>query len=279
MDISLINQSISSAYEVITAFKERLYDLSTSDYSSETPRLFLDLLLKLATVLETRLFSVYLSQVRDLANQPETPDNLKKLHDLERNIPLLISTIGGLSGFVRFVDAARSHAAPWGIINQFERLSRAIVDNSRVIVSPTWEYNYLYFSIDYYLKFLLSELHLHERELYEALVSVFKGFPRFFNLSYPSIHMENVLQLADWAHELGHSVDNYEGEKATGNGLLYLSSEVIGKQLRIHLRDDEWDYLKQQFREELISQIVPMDELDFSVDDYSTFDRYIEELG
>ena len=264
MNVSPVYERISSAYEALSSFRDRLAEISANEFSSENPRLFIELLIKLVDTLDTRLFWDYAEQARKLASERQTQESIDSIQGLERKVSSTLRAISGLSWVVQYIDEAKSHLAPWGVISQFERLSRCVVDNSRVIVSPTWDYNYIYYPIDHHIKLILSNLNLLDQDLYQALNSILKKYPRFFGLSYPSIQVDNVLQLTAWAHELGHFVDNRLGEEATGNSRSFISEELIRDKLRIQLSNEEWDHLTQLFSQQGVSEtnVAPIDKFE-----------------
>ncbi len=248
MDVTGVYERISAAYDVLNALQARLTEITAGEFPSDSPRLLLDLLTKLNSALEECLFWQHAEKARHLA---EGSDNLKskaELRRLEIRVSAIVKAAAELTPVIKFVDGARAQNNPWGLVGQIERLSRCIASNCSSIVRPRWEYDYTYYPLNAEMKRIGEKIEL-DKELRSALKSFIAQYPKFFALSFPPTQAQNVLQIATWAHELGHFVDNIEGEKRTRNPSQYLS-EVIIESLQVKLTDEEKQQIIAAFTED-----------------------------
>jgi dCTP deaminase len=238
MEVTSVCEDISAAYEALASLRARLTEIGTGEFSSENPTILLNLLAEMVNSLETSLFWRYAERARILAREDPGPKAERDLHRLELRVSAVVEAVARLTPIIKFVDGARAQINPWGLVSQIERLCGCVADRSSVIVRPRWEYNYTYFPIDTLLKLIVGKIEDFDLELHDALFSFFRTFPRFFALSFPPTQVDNVLQIAIWAHELGHFMDNLEGETRTGNVGVFVSDELM-RNLTIIITPDE----------------------------------------
>jgi dCTP deaminase len=232
-----VSSRITAAYEAITSLQTRLAGIPTADFTSKNPSLLLSVLMELADILQTHLFWRYAEESRRLGEQA-SPTQADSLRRLTLRVSAILEAVARLTPVIKFVDGARAQINPWGLVSQVEQLSRSLAPNACTIIRPRWEYNYTYYAIDVALNGIINKVQGFDEILAQALGAAVARYPKFFALSFPPTQTDNVLQIATWAHELGHFMDNSEGEKRYQKAGAYLSAELM-KDLKIQMTAEE----------------------------------------
>lgn len=225
--VQRLYQGIRNSLLIVNGLEKSIIkELAISEFPTDTPNDLALMILELVAVLRTHLTWEYHNSAVDLINK-ESDDFNEDLNRLEQRILAANNIANTLVPLLEFIVGAKSRNNPWQIIGQMERLSKSLGLGAKVIVRPRWEYNYSYVSITGYLKVAATNASEKDRSLRQALLYCLTDKPYFFALSFPPISSENSLHMAIWAHEIGHLIDNLEGEARTGNPVDYLSIELV----------------------------------------------------
>jgi dCTP deaminase len=178
----------------------------TEDFPSETPRLFAKMLLDLAEELERMLSDGYTSRTKEIAGAKN--DSVRA----ERSA-LLWYWMGGvfkfasyLMGCLHFLPGARARQDPWGLVAQLERLCQSLSPNSRVIVGPGRGNTYGYGEGSSAKIKGEAGKYLGSYDGNNPMLRILDLYPEFFTLSVPPTEPLDVLRVAAFGHEVGHSL-------------------------------------------------------------------------
>ena len=139
--------------------------------------------------------------------QQEKDIDQEILINLEKNINLITIYIAFLSNNLKYILESKAPNTPWRIVEPMVRISKSLVDNSALIISTEWNFNYSYRPItNGFINFARSAKSW-DPQLSSSLINIISQQPFFFTLSFPPITFNNYFYSAIWAHELGHLID------------------------------------------------------------------------
>jgi len=259
-ELEALAEYVRRAFHLLEALRERLFQITVGSFPSETPIVFAKQLLQLVEALETKLTWDYRTALKHFETEEVPVANPRAMERLRMRISTTAAIAARITPMIKFIDGARAENNPWGLVEQFERLCRAVVPESEVLIRPRWEYNYSFYPITSILKRILNLAIQIDPKLYNALRAIVDRFPSFYSLAFPPSEMTNVLQIASWAHEISHFVDKVEGERLSGQVELFLS-DSLGSQVEIRVTPEELDQLKDALTES--SDQLP-DEIDLN---------------
>jgi dCTP deaminase len=228
-DRAALHRKISKSYNLLRSFKERLETLSVEDFPSDSAPELLSTLTALAQALLATMRWRYNATANELESSGRGAPDSKRSQGLEMRVSAVARITASLTPMIKYLDGARVSENPWGLVGQVERLCEAMAPGSKVVIRPRWEYNYTYSAISADLRKISIWAAIFDADLHGALDSVIDGSPNFFSLTFPSTELSNVLLMAIWGHELGHLVDNLEGEKASAEMGRYLSEQLASR--------------------------------------------------
>jgi dCTP deaminase len=224
-----LTEHIRRAYHLLATLRERLEDATHGSFPSGTPIRFARTLIGLVDILNTKLICDYAASVAEIADQDPSASVAKAQDRLRKRILMIPALAAKITPMVKFIDGARAQNNPWGLVEQFERVSRAVLPESELIIRPRWEYNYSFYPITSMMRQHVVEANAQDGSLGTALRSAVAEAPFFFSLAFPPSEMANMLQIAVWGHEIGHLIDKVEGEKRSGRVEQYWSSLVTSE--------------------------------------------------
>lgn len=263
-DLPRLYQQISIARNITGSLDSALEaEIDAGEFPSENPVSLAHLLRRLVGAIDSRLEWEHLSKLEAFASggSPPSESSISRVRD---RIAAASRAAASFTRVLKFVNGSRASNNPWGIVAQTERLCQTLNAGARVIIRPRWAYNYSYVSISADLKRIALDAKWFDSNLHRALSTYIERAPNFFSLAFPPTAAGNALHMAIWAHEIGHFIDNIEGEAKTSNPSDFLSSLII-KDLEFEIDQDSF---KQLVEEEGIE-----------VSDPDTLDKFAEKIS
>jgi dCTP deaminase len=205
------HQDLLYAESARSALDEQLgRELEGSEFLSENAYEFGQLMREFLDVLHLHLRVQYHPQLRALRDGAggEGQADPGAERRLELRIHAAAQVAAGLTSLLKYVYGSNAKSNPWGIVAQVDRLCRGLFPEARAIIRPGWEYNYTFFPLALQLDWIVSLVTFSDRMLARGLRNALDNEQYFFSLTYSPTAVDNVLNMAIWAHEIGHAADN-----------------------------------------------------------------------
>jgi dCTP deaminase len=214
------HQDLLYAESARSALDEQLRrELEGSEFLSENAYEFGQLMCEFLDVLHLHLRVQYHPQLRALwdgeGEQGQADPGAERR--LELRIHAAAQVAAGLTSLLKYVYGSNAKSNPWGIVAQIDRLCRGLFPEARAIIRPGWEYNYTFFPLSLQLDWIVSLVTFSDRMLARGLRNALEDEHYFFSLTYSPTAVDNVLNMAIWAHEIGHAVDNMLADRPAGS--------------------------------------------------------------
>lgn len=203
----------------------RLKDESEiGDFPSDTPKGLIVLVQDILSVIDAHLKWEYHLESLRLTKERSSAREVDRLHE---RINTATRSIARLVELLKYINGSRVLNNPWRLVGQMEHLCNELIPSAKLIIQPRWDYNFSYSSITRDLREWTNIVMRSDSSLSNAITSVLDKHPYYFSLSFPSIGTDDVLNMAIWAHELGHFVDNVLGEQISQKLGTYLSTKKM----------------------------------------------------